>query len=139
MRQPDKAKGTVGNSIVVSDGKPAFKLRALNGHEGALIDSKSLPKDVLHWFEPADVGLEVSAAKEGVIVSKVASGMLPEKAGIQKGDRITAVDGKKVDSEDTFRVLLRRGSVRPSCQLTIRRGDQTLHPFVEFGDTLPKK
>ena len=58
---------------------------------------------------------------------------------ISKGDRITAVDGKPVDSEDTFRILLRRGSVRPSCQLTIRRGEQTLQPFVDFWQTLPKK
>ena len=128
--------GALHNCLIVS----ASKLEASPDQKTCVfVEAKSLPREVLHWFEPADVGLEVTAAEGGVRVSKVASDMPPAKAGIQKGDLITAVDGKAVDSEDTFRTLLRRGSVRVSCLFTIRRGDDRLQRFVEFWETLPKK
>ena len=65
-------------------------------------------------------------------IRKVADGKLPARAGLKVGDLITAVDAGKVDSMETFRKLVRRGSIHERCTLSVKRGDMNLDVILEF-------
>ncbi len=94
----------------------------------------------MQWFEPATVGLEVADLNNGMRVAKVKKGSPSAKAGTRAGDVITAVDGKKIESADSFRRLLRRGSVMDFCKLTLQRDGKELVVVLEFlEDGLPAK
>ena len=60
---------------------------------------------------------------EGAVVAEVASGSPAEQAGIQKGDIVTAVDGKPIRSATQLRNSVGLTPVRHRIQLTpVRNG-----------------
>ena len=64
------------------------------------------------------------------LVSGVESGSPAEKAGITKGDRIVAIDGKPVNEwEELSRTI--KGSQGKTLNLQIRRGGQTVNAAVQ--------
>ena len=71
----------------------------------------------------------------GALISQVVEGSAAEDAGLQVGDRITAVDGMMIRSSSDLRadVLVRRpGS---GATLTVQRGGETIEVAVVFGST----
>jgi S1-C subfamily serine protease len=58
---------------------------------------------------------------EGAVVAEVASGSPAEQAGIQKGDIVTAVDGKSIRSATHLRNSVGLTPVRHRIQLTLVR------------------
>jgi hypothetical protein len=79
------------------------------------------------------VGLR-SDGREGVVVSHVHSGSPAEEMGIREGDRITAVNGREVQSVQQFIGRIRNMEPGQEIELDIRRargGDQTVRGELE--------
>jgi hypothetical protein len=90
------------------------------------------PLKPFRFFELARVGLEVRAVGSRVWVEKVEEKKPFAAAGVQKGDLVTAMDGKKVESYAGFRKQVRAAFVQGDCTLTIRRDGQTREIAVRF-------
>ena len=71
---------------------------------------------------------------DGVLVNRVVSGSPADRAGIRKGDVITAVNGRSVDSPDELADVIRRQSPGSSASIRVARrsGAQTIS--VRLGD-----
>ena len=85
----------------------------------------AVPLGFIHWFDPAEAGVEASADDEtkGLLVKSVAKDKPFAAAGLQSGDIITAVGDEKIDASgkpddqfDSFRraVARRRPRTRSS-------------------------
>ncbi len=86
----------------------------------------------VRFFETSDVGIEVSAVKDGIKVEKLTAGLPPAKAGLRAGDVILTVDGKKSADVEAFRRQLRRAFVQDEAAIIARRGDKTVELTIEF-------
>jgi PDZ domain len=124
----------VGDSVIIASGgifDDEAKRSPLNG--GFISKAnEAVPLNFVKWFTPADVGLEVSAVKDAVKVEKLHDGKLPIKSGLKIGELITAVDGAKIDSIESFRRLLRKGSVQDRCVLSIGRRETKRDVVLDF-------
>ncbi|HVS34635.1 MAG TPA: PDZ domain-containing protein [Gemmataceae bacterium] len=108
------------------------------------------PLGVIHWFDPAEAGVEASAVDDhdgshvadGVLVKSVTKDKPFAAAGLQAGDVITAVADEKIVAEgkadeqfDSFRRSLRKAlAADEDFALTVRRGDKTLELTVHLSD-----
>lgn len=63
---------------------------------------------------------------QGVLVQNVTSGSPADKAGIQKDDIISAIDGAKIDEAHSLRSLLFQHQIGDKVTLSVLRGSQTL-------------
>lgn len=71
----------------------------------------------------AGIGLELSSQKELIVVIKAIEGGSAKKAGLKKGDIITAIDNKSIKSARLDEVLrLIRGTVGSEIELSVVRG-----------------
>jgi hypothetical protein len=99
--------------------------------ETVIKEQQSEPLGV-RFFETTDVGIEVSAVKDGVKVEKVTAELPPAKAGLRVGDLILTVDGKKSADVETFRRQLRRAFVQDLAIMSVERGNKTIELMVAF-------
>jgi len=60
----------------------------------------------VHIGSSAFLGIQVSGASNGIVVSGVVPGSAAEKAGIAAGSTITAIDGQKVSTNPQLRALI---------------------------------
>ncbi len=72
--------------------------------------------------------------KEGVVVSTVEKGQAADKAGVQRLDVITAVDGQAVRNPDEVVALISGRRAGDTVKLTIQRDGKTLHLAATLGD-----
>jgi len=79
------------------------------------------------------VKLGDSSDPAGAKVGEVASGAPADKAGLQNGDVITAVDGTAVTSSDQLIAVLAADSPGDQVQLTVSRGGSTQRVSVTLG------
>ncbi|MCC6508948.1 MAG: PDZ domain-containing protein, partial [Pirellulaceae bacterium] len=70
----------------------------------------------------------------GAVIQKVYSGTGADVAGLQIGDRIRAIDGKKLANQDSAMDVLRTCQPGQSVQLTIQRGESELETHVQMMD-----
>ena len=73
-------------------------------------------------------------AKEGVVVSTVEKGQAADKAGVQRLDVITAVDGQPVSSQDELVAAVSSRRAGDTIKLTILRDGKTLTLTATLGD-----
>ena len=78
-------------------------------------------------------GLGVSAAR-GIVVGDVALDSPAARAGLRRGDVITAVDGKPIDDAGQFRNLIAGSAPGTTRKLTILRDGQAQTLDVPLGD-----
>jgi len=102
--------------------------RVIRGYLGTVI--QPITPELAQAFKLKDVS--------GALVSDVAPGSPAEKAGIQHGDVITSINGKKVEGPRELR--LRVGAMPPGTKavLKILHDDQEKEVTVELGE-LPQK
>ena len=90
----------------------------------------------VRFLDPQEFGLELAAQNGGVQVL----GLTPEspfaRHGLADGDIITAIDDVKADAVPVFRRALRRGVLRESVVLRVRRDGKDLTRIV-FLDGVP--
>ncbi len=73
-------------------------------------------------------------AKQGVLVSAVEKGQAADKAGVQRLDVITAVDGQAINSQDELVAAVSSRRAGDAIKLTILRDAKTLHLTATLGD-----
>jgi serine protease Do len=73
-------------------------------------------------------------AKEGVVVSTVEKGQAADKAGVQRLDVITALDGQPVRNPDEVVAVVSSRRAGESLKLTILREGKTLNLTATLGD-----
>jgi S1-C subfamily serine protease len=78
-------------------------------------------------------GTEPTGAKSGAIVVDVRPGSPASKAGILKGDRITAIDGRNVKGMPELAKAIRDREVGETVVLTIIRKEKEITVEVELG------
>jgi hypothetical protein len=131
-----KCPEAVGDSIIISSVKisadRAKKRKAESARSNVYVENEATPFNFVKWFTTGEIGLEVSTATDAVRIDKLHDGKLPSKCGLKVSDLITAVDGGKVDSTETFRKLLRRGSVQDRCVLTVQRDGTPMELTLDF-------
>jgi PDZ domain len=88
-------------------------------------ENKAKPLGFVTFFELSTVGVEVKVAEGVVRVGAVADGKAFAQAGVRKDDVITDVGGKKPDSAESLRRLLRDALAIGDATVTLKRGDKT--------------
>ena len=74
-----------------------------------------------------------------VQVSSVSEGSAADKAGIQVGDLILAIDGTQVTSNSVLSDLVRSYDAGETATLTVQRNGQQYSVSVTFGEYIPNK
>ncbi|HSM96768.1 MAG TPA: aspartyl protease family protein [Rhizomicrobium sp.] len=93
---------------------------------------------------PADIGtfdrsgMWINASDDGYMVNSVSARGPAADAGLQKGDVITAIDGKRVKPEQlaTARALLRTRPAGSKIMIEFRRGTEEKHALVTLRDQI---
>lgn len=82
--------------------------------------------------EPGHIvlGVTVEEDSDGVFAFKVENGFTGKAAGMQKGDRITNVNGKAVKSLDELEALLKKVKSGAEVSMRLVRGDETIDVVV---------
>jgi hypothetical protein len=118
-------------SVLMAGGKVTLgkerltKRQAEAGHYNVVVEGE--PNTLgLTFFELLDtLGLVVRVADGNVIVDNYKLSGAFAKTGAELGDIITAVNGKKPDSAESLRRLLRDALAVGDATLTLRRGEKT--------------
>lgn len=132
-------RDSINDSHLVAGGRVQIENIGNAWVKSTVIKERQRGPHGVRFFEITDVGIEVSAAKEGVKVEKLAIGAPPARCGLQVGDVILTVDGIKSIDEELFRRQLRRAFVQDEATVTVRRGDKYMDLTIEFfGFQLPK-
>jgi S1-C subfamily serine protease len=98
------AAGSSGSEV--NTGSPGYviaidKVRAI----GKQIEAQSASA-VVHIGETAFIGVDVSDAQGGVVISDIVAGTPAEQAGLQQGDVLTSLDGTPLSTTDDLRAAL---------------------------------
>src|SRR5262249_40164279 len=88
-------------------------------------ENETSPLGFIKFFELSQVGLGVKAANSMVTVEATTAGSVSEKAGLKVGDTILEVNGKKPDSAESLRRLLRDALAVGDATVTLKRGEKT--------------
>jgi S1-C subfamily serine protease len=80
------------------------------------------PLDYITFFELSTVGVEVKAVDNDVKVAAIEKGKPFDHAGVWVGDVITDVNGKKPDSAESLRRLLRDSLAIGDANVKLQRG-----------------
>ena len=73
----------------------------------------------------------------GAYVGRVAEGSAADQAGLEKGDIITALDGKTIESANDLRSLLRDYSAGDSAEMTYYRAGESKTVTIVFDERTP--
>ena len=92
------------------------------------------PLDFITFFELSTVGVEVEREGRAVQVTSIIDDKPFAEAGVRVGDIITAVNGKKPDSAESLRRLLRDALAIGDATVQLKRGEKTVTVKV----TLPE-
>jgi hypothetical protein len=119
----------------VSEGNTYLNRQALEATVSKQDTFRPLEPSVLELFRFFDVrhaGLDFKMADGDVLVEATTPGKAFAKAGLQKGDRVVAVNQQRFLTEDAFLRLLRRQVAVDSAQLKVERGDRIVQITVSF-------
>ncbi len=132
---------SISNSLVIMTGRLHLRKYTLEGRLGDKVlwrkpASAEVRKDakvcerqadllgLVKFFETAQAGIEIEAAKGGVHVKAVDATKPFTKAGLRAGDVITAVDGQASPDPEVFRRQLRSALAREGFMIQVTRGDE---------------
>jgi putative serine protease PepD len=88
-------------------------------------------KTVQHAYLGVQIGDSTNSA--GAEVGKIVSGSPADKAGLQVGDIVTAIDGKQVESADDLTALVSTYKPGDKATVTVTRNGSTKTLTVNFG------
>jgi predicted metalloprotease with PDZ domain len=83
--------------------------------------------------EDAKLGIMLDSSDGLLMVAGFTRGSGAEKAGMEKGDIVLAVDGQKVEDVDDLRIFLATRHVGDVVLVTVRRDKATVELDVELG------
>jgi hypothetical protein len=120
-------------NTIIAGGKVTLKKPRLDGnrltrkvdHEDHVQSGVTRPLGYITFFELSTAGVEVKVADTAVSVAKVAEGKSFAAAGVKVGDVVVTVNGKKPDSAESLRRLLRDALALGDATVTLKRGGKT--------------
>ncbi|MGH7169236.1 MAG: PDZ domain-containing protein [Gemmataceae bacterium] len=121
--------GFVRSSVIISGGEVKVGVNFPGAFvKNSLIQERQpIPLHFIRFFDPAQEGIEVKTARKEVRVEGITAGKDFGRAGIRRGDRVVAINGTKVDSNNEFRRVLRRQmQTSDPLILDLRREDKSL-------------
>jgi hypothetical protein len=117
---------SAADCTLIAGGKVAIKNVEKNPRFFSRVrEQEATPFEFVKFFELSAVGVDVKVAYRVVAVDSVAEGKPFAKAGVKVSDIITDVNGKRPDSAESLRRLLRDALALGDATLTIQRGDKT--------------
>jgi regulator of sigma E protease len=132
----DKAGLKRNDLIMELDGRPLLSLLAVGDYADEH-PGQPIPLTIQRGQERISVGLEL----EMPLVAQVFKNSPAQQAGIEKGDRIIACDGKALHATTELTQIVEK-SIGKALTLTIQRGQQTLDvtlkPVLPEGEKSPK-
>lgn len=123
--------GNIGGGIL-----KRFVVTLDYGHQRMYLKPVSRPIADLDTFDES--GMWINRDVKGFAVVELAGGGPAEAAGVQKGDVITAVNGKAAAALKLYDLRQRLRDAKPGTveHFTVLRGDKTLHLAVTLADRL---
>jgi hypothetical protein len=121
-----KAKSVMFSTLIAGKAvitAPEAKLQAI---ENRIVENDSNPLGFVTFFELSALGVAGKAVDGGVQLTSVADGKPFAKVGAKVGDVVTAVGGKKPDSPEALRRLLRDALAIGDAAVQLRRGNETV-------------
>ena len=86
------------------------------------------------WISSVDAGFRYNTKTNRTVVFEVMPGTLSEKAGLEPGDILLAVDGEDISTASKGAVLAAlKGPIGSTAVLTVKRGGQILEIPIERG------
>ncbi len=79
------------------------------------------------------VGISYSGGEKDVLITKVMNDSPAEKAGLKRGDIITAIDGKSIEERGLLE-FLNEAEESQKMKLTIQRGEEEITKTVKLGE-----
>jgi S1-C subfamily serine protease len=133
-----RIKGGGTDSQILASGVVTFGEKRLAKFNQ--IKQEATPLGFVKWFDPASVGVVVEKAAGGVKVKQADEGKPFARAGLRAGDLAVAADGKKIDSPESFRRLLRAKVVMgDELTLEVRRDGKPVKVTVVLSPPEPPK
>jgi hypothetical protein len=117
----DRAVLIAGGTVTL--GKP--REGVAEGRQNTIKEKETNPLGYITFFELSTVGVEVSVVDKAVKVAAVEKGKPFADASVWAGDIITEVNGKKPDSPESLRRLLRDALAIGDATVKLQRGDKT--------------
>jgi putative serine protease PepD len=104
------------------------------------IDTAKAVADKIVAGQPVDfaalgVTTDTPASADGAVVTSVRSGSAADTAGVQEGDRVTAIDGTPIRDELDLIAKIRAHAPGDHVKLTVRRGGNDVTLDVTLGST----
>ena len=120
-------KAATYESVLVAGGKVTIeKPKRIDPEQQSKIkEDEKFQLGAVKFFELSRLGVKVSAADKVVCISAVADAKTFAIAGAKVGDVVESVNGKKPDSPESLRRLLRDALAVGDAAVTVRRGDAT--------------
>jgi RNA polymerase sigma factor (sigma-70 family) len=100
---------------------------------------EKFPLGAVKFFASSQLGVEAKETDGKVRVESVEAGTPLAKAGLQKGDVVTALGETKADSVEAFRRALRRQLADGKAVIKVRRDDREVALSAALLDSLPEK
>ena len=131
-RKSVKCKSPISKNVIIAGDQLNMPKTLRADLQNYIKENDHFALNFVHFFEPTDAGIEVTATQGGVAVAKLLDGQPPKKAGLKVGDIITAVDGKATTDLETFRRLLRRGTVLEETKFAVKRDGKEITVTASF-------
>jgi hypothetical protein len=110
------------------------EVAAKRSERNQFIPTEEGPLRMFKFFDPASMGLAVSAADGWVKVDEVRGGTPFAKAGFAEGDLVLGLGKGPFASPEHFRRFLRRRGAGDEAVFKVQRGDRVVELKVEFAD-----
>jgi hypothetical protein len=110
------------------------EVAAKRSERNRFVQSEESPLQMFKFFDPASMGLAVSAAGGWAKVDGVRDGTPFAKAGFLKGDLMLGLGEGPFASPEHFRKFLRRRGAGDEAVFKVQRGDRVVELKVEFSD-----
>jgi len=83
----------------------------------------------------AQLGVMTEKQDKGLVINEIMKGSAAEKAGLQEGDIITALDGRKITDPESLATLVREHKPGDEVELTYTRDKKTKKQKVKLGES----
>jgi type II secretory pathway component PulC len=113
------------SSTLIAGGKVSIAKEGPPNLRNVVEEKQSKPLDFVTFFELSTVGVEAKAVDKAVQITAVAVGKPFAHAGVCVGDIILEVNGKKPDSAESLRRLLRDALAIGDATVKLNRGGKT--------------
>ena len=128
-----KYSGSSGTSAAIENIGFAIPINSVRDIVTSIIEKGYIEKTYIGITAYTLSGSGMNTDLQGAVVYEVEGGSPAEKAGLQEGDVITAIDGKEIEGTADLSAAIAQGEAGDRFVLTINRDGETLQIKVKLG------